>query len=79
MALEPYVSHTEINRTTNAEDSMSMFSLGFTNGYNPVVSVVPVDGEDVANGMIGYITMGIDPINVFDESQALGDPENTSS
>ena len=53
MSLEPYVSHIEINRTTNAVDSV--FSQGFSNGYNPVVSVVPVDGEDVTKGMIGYV------------------------
>ncbi|KPM41861.1 hypothetical protein AK830_g4703 [Neonectria ditissima] len=35
MALEPYVGHTEINRTTNAVDSI--FSQGFENGYNPVI------------------------------------------
>ena len=58
MSLEPYVSHTEINRTTNAVDTV--FSQGFGNGYNPVVSVVPVDGEDVTKGMVGYVTIGVD-------------------
>jgi ribosomal protein S17E len=29
-------------------------------GYNPVVSVVPADGKDVRNGVIGYITLGVD-------------------
>jgi hypothetical protein len=58
MALEPYVSHTEINRTTNAVDSV--FSGDTENGYNPIVSVVPADGNDVTKGMIGYITIGVD-------------------
>ncbi|OJJ88524.1 intradiol ring-cleavage dioxygenase [Aspergillus glaucus CBS 516.65] len=58
MALEPYVSHTEINRTTNAVDSV--FSQGLDGGYNPVISVEPVDGEDVTKGMVGYVTIGVD-------------------
>lgn len=58
MALEPYVSHTEINRTTNAVDSV--FSQGLDGGYNPVISVEPVDGEDATKGMVGYVTIGVD-------------------
>ncbi|KAF3771437.1 putative protocatechuate 3,4-dioxygenase beta subunit [Cryphonectria parasitica EP155] len=58
MALEPYASHTQINRTTNAEDTIMAESQ--EGGYNPVMSVVPADGIDIANGMIGYITMGVD-------------------
>ncbi|KAF4450227.1 protocatechuate -dioxygenase beta subunit [Fusarium albosuccineum] len=61
MELEPYVSHTEINRTTNDVDSI--YAAGFENGYNPVVDVVPLDGKDIRNGVIGYITMGIDTEN----------------
>lgn len=59
MALEPYVSHTEINRTTNAQDSV--FSQDTDGGYNPVISVVPMDGNDLSKGMVGYITVGVDP------------------
>ncbi|CAI7594026.1 unnamed protein product [Penicillium glandicola] len=58
MAQEPYASHTQINRTTNAEDSV--FDQDTENGYNPVISVIPVDGNDVTKGMIGYITIGVD-------------------
>ncbi|TGO69159.1 hypothetical protein BOTNAR_0014g00100 [Botryotinia narcissicola] len=61
MAQEPYVSHTQINRTTNAEDPY--YSDGFAHGYNPVVDIVAVDGEDITKGMIGYITIGIDTTN----------------
>lgn len=53
MALEPYASHTQINRTTNAEDSV--YGDDTANGYNPVLDMVVVDG-DVANGLVGYIT-----------------------
>lgn len=58
MALEPYSSHTEIDRTTNDVDSI--FDQSFADEYNPVVSVVPADGENPENGLIGYITMGVD-------------------
>lgn len=58
MALEPYASHTEINRTTNAADTV--FSEDTVNGYNPVISIVPIDGKDVTKGMVGYITIGVD-------------------
>ncbi|KAJ4410316.1 hypothetical protein N0V82_009263 [Gnomoniopsis sp. IMI 355080] len=68
MALEPYSQHTQINRTTNAVDSI--FSDSFANGYDPVISVVPADGEDVTKGMIGYITIGVDTTAV--ETHSLG-------
>lgn len=58
MALEPYVSHTQINRTTNAEDSV--YDQDLVGGYNPVINIVAADGENVENGMIGYITIGVD-------------------
>lgn len=54
MALEPYASHTEINRTTNADDTV--FDEDTVGGYNPVIDVVAADGDNVENGMVGYIT-----------------------
>lgn len=58
MALEPHASHTQINRTTNAEDTV--FPYDTAGGFNPVINVIPIDGEDVTKGMIGYITLGVD-------------------
>ncbi|KAK0462979.1 protocatechuate 3,4-dioxygenase beta subunit [Desarmillaria tabescens] len=58
MSYEPYVSHTEIERTTNAVDSI--YSSETVNGWSPELAVIPMDGEDYANGIIGYITMGVD-------------------
>ena len=58
MALEPYVSHTEINRTTNDVDSV--YSQDLVGGYNPNIDLVAADGANIANGVIGYITTGID-------------------
>lgn len=66
MALEPYASHTQINRTLNSEDSMDIIGEASTGGYSPIVNIIPADGEDVANGMIGYITMGVDTTSVLD-------------
>ena len=56
--MEPYASHTEINRTTNAVDSI--YSGETTTGWSPNFIVEPLDGVDVANGMVGYITLGVD-------------------
>lgn len=58
MALEPYSSVTGIQRLVNGLDDT--FHNENTDGYNAIVSVVPMDGVDVRNGMIGYITVGVD-------------------
>ena len=58
MALEPYASHTEINRTTNYVDDIYAGEMA---GYwDPTMQVVPLDGVDVTKGMVGYITLGVD-------------------
>ncbi|KAG6368814.1 hypothetical protein INS49_003030 [Diaporthe citri] len=62
MSLEPYASHTEIVRRKNSEDRH--FADGISEGFNPVITVVPADGENIDNGVVGYITMGIDPTDV---------------
>lgn len=58
MALEPYASHTQINRTTNDIDDI--YAGESENGWNPDISLVAMDGVDMANGVIGYITIGVD-------------------
>ncbi|GKT48909.1 uncharacterized protein ColSpa_09090 [Colletotrichum spaethianum] len=58
MALEPYVSHTEINRTTNAIDDI--FASESAGNWNPNMIVEPLDGEDVTKGMLAYITLGVE-------------------
>ncbi|KAF7551373.1 hypothetical protein G7Z17_g5041 [Cylindrodendrum hubeiense] len=58
MALEPYASHTEIERTTNGVDTL--YSSSTDGGFNPVFNIVAMDGENVENGMIGYLTIGVD-------------------
>lgn len=58
MALEPYASHTAINRTTNDVDDV--FAGESANGFDPNLQLVPIDGVDIANGVIAYITLGVD-------------------
>jgi protocatechuate 3,4-dioxygenase beta subunit len=72
MALEPYASHTQINRTTNDIDSI--WASENTAGFSPLMSVVPLDGEDVTKGMIAYITLGVDPSATASGSGAGGPP-----
>ncbi|KAI1304448.1 Intradiol ring-cleavage dioxygenase [Xylaria venustula] len=72
MALEPYVSHTQINRTLNSADSI--YVVGSDDGYNPIFSVVPADGENYENGLIGYITIGVDPTAYGINNTYNGDP-----
>ncbi|KAG9229792.1 dioxygenase [Amylocarpus encephaloides] len=77
MKLEPYASHTQINRTTNDEDNI--ISQSTDGGYSPYISVVPADGVNPANGVIGYITIGVDTtdIQIGDAGGAGGGPRNT--
>jgi hypothetical protein len=28
-------------------------------GFNPIMSVVPLDGENVTKGMVAYLTLGV--------------------
>lgn len=72
MALEPYASHVEVERTLNSVDGIFIQE---SNGYNPVFSVLPADGQDYNNGVIGYITIGVDPTaNGIDDSNPAGTP-----
>ncbi|KAF2125540.1 protocatechuate 3 [Dothidotthia symphoricarpi CBS 119687] len=72
MAMAPYSSHTEINRTTNSIDSI--YSDETPTGWSPIIQVEPLDGVDVANGMIGYITLGINVTATSSESSSGGGP-----
>lgn len=58
MALEPYASHSQINRTTNDIDDI--YAGEMRNGWDPSLQLVPMDGVDISNGVIGYITVGVD-------------------
>lgn len=36
-----------------------MYASENTAGFDPVMTVVPLDGVDVTNGMVAYITLGV--------------------
>lgn len=58
IAVEPYTSHMQINRTINSTGCI--YAAEQVDGYNKVMSVVPLDGEDVTQGTGAYITLGVD-------------------
>ncbi|KAL1742386.1 Intradiol ring-cleavage dioxygenase, partial [Schizophyllum fasciatum] len=55
-ALEPYTSNTN-NRTLNSEDSI--LTEQNSNGYNGFLALEKL-GNDLSEGVLGYITIGID-------------------
>ncbi|KAF6797060.1 extracellular dioxygenase [Colletotrichum musicola] len=56
-AIKPYSAHlSTLNRTTNAEDSL--YSDASSDGYSAVISVSQLT-DDIADGLVGYITVGI--------------------
>ncbi|KAJ5933578.1 hypothetical protein N7454_005907, partial [Penicillium verhagenii] len=55
--LSPYHAHlSTLNRTLNAEDSV--YTVAMTDGYSAIISTELL-GETLADGLIGYITIGI--------------------
>jgi len=55
--LEPYAAHKlTLNRTSNAEDSI--YSVANADGYSAMVDI-DLLGATVADGLVGYITVGI--------------------
>ncbi|CAK3935353.1 aromatic compound dioxygenase [Lecanosticta acicola] len=62
MALEPYSSHTEIERTTNVGDGI--FAQVVNSGAMANVDTEPLDGVDYKNGVLAYITLGIETTTI---------------
>ncbi|KAH6659303.1 Intradiol ring-cleavage dioxygenase [Truncatella angustata] len=55
--LAPYADHlATLNRTTNDEDKL--FATATSEGYSAVVSVDQI-GDSLADGLVGYITIGV--------------------
>ncbi|KFY96028.1 hypothetical protein V500_02590 [Pseudogymnoascus sp. VKM F-4518 (FW-2643)] len=71
MALEPYSSHTQINPTINAEDNVYPYNAAGC--FRPLIDVIPVDGKDVASGIIGYITIGVGTTAIEHGDNYVGD------
>ncbi|KAI8682644.1 INTRADIOL-DIOXYGENAS domain-containing protein [Fusarium sp. Ph1] len=57
MALEPYVSHTEIERVKNADDGI--YNQESATGAMTLLDTEPLDGKDYTKGVFGYITLGV--------------------
>jgi hypothetical protein len=38
-------------------------------GFNPIIHVVPINQKNVTQGMVGYITLGVDTTLVRNGSQ----------
>lgn len=56
-SLSPYSAHlATLNRTLNAEDSI--YSVANADGYSALIDV-DLLGDSVADGLVGYITVGI--------------------
>ncbi|KAF2691480.1 protocatechuate 3 [Lentithecium fluviatile CBS 122367] len=70
MALQPYASHTQIERTTNDVDSIYAGETG--TGWEPIVQVEALDGVDVTNGMVGYITLGVNLTATSQQGGGMG-------
>lgn len=58
MALEPYASHTEIERLQNSKDGI--YLQVEESGTDSTVNYEPLDGVDVKNGVLAYVTFGVE-------------------
>ena len=58
MALQPYASHTEIERLKNSNDSL--YAQVLASGADSTIDYEPLDGVDVKNGVLGYVTFGVE-------------------
>jgi len=69
----PYVTNPTIRRTRNIEDGLNIFSdsQGPEGKYNPVFKVHPL-GAVVSQGLIGYITMGVNASASYDNFRRQG-------
>jgi len=54
----PYTSNTN-ERTLNSDDSI--MSTAFQNGYNAYTTLQYINGNDLSDGLVGYLTLGVDP------------------
>ncbi|KAJ6187273.1 hypothetical protein N7519_002181 [Penicillium mononematosum] len=72
MALQPYASHTQIERTLNDVDGI--YTTESMTGAMTLLDTEPLDGEDYTNGVLGYITLAIDTSSVKDGSTVNPNP-----
>ncbi|KAJ5663070.1 hypothetical protein N7507_003801 [Penicillium longicatenatum] len=64
MALEPYASHTQVARLKNVDDVI--YTNESYTGAMIIMDFEPLDGKSYKNGVLGYITLGIDTTSIKD-------------
>ncbi|PYI07975.1 aromatic compound dioxygenase [Aspergillus sclerotiicarbonarius CBS 121057] len=64
MTVPPYASHTQITRKPVAEDGV-YYNESLT-GAMTIMDTEPLDGQDYKNGVLGYITLGVDAAAIHD-------------
>ncbi|OOF94311.1 hypothetical protein ASPCADRAFT_208828 [Aspergillus carbonarius ITEM 5010] len=62
MAVPPYASHTQIPRKPVAEDGV--YYAEASTGAMAIMDTEPLDGQDYKNGVLGYITLGVDTTEI---------------
>ncbi|KAJ5385697.1 hypothetical protein N7509_008238 [Penicillium cosmopolitanum] len=72
MAIEPYASHTQIERVPNDIDGI--YTTESITGAMTLLDTEPLDGVDYRNGVIGYITLGVDPSSIKNGSTVNAAP-----
>ncbi|GKZ31309.1 hypothetical protein AbraIFM66950_011703 [Aspergillus brasiliensis] len=64
MAVPPYAYHTQIPRRPVSEDGV-WYDESLT-GAMTIMDTEPLDGQDYTNGVLGYITLGVDTTAIHD-------------
>lgn len=70
-ATYPY-NTTTVERTANADDMW--FPTQNSSGYNAIMTVEQL-GSDITDGLIGYITVGIDPSADYDDDVSVAESD----
>lgn len=58
MSMEPYVSHTAIQRTKNSNNLTFVKDPKVATIF--ILPILSLNGYDTAQGLVGYITLGVD-------------------
>ncbi|PYH90902.1 aromatic compound dioxygenase [Aspergillus ellipticus CBS 707.79] len=73
MSVPPYSNHTQVPRKALSLDGVYVTESG--TGAMTIVDTEPVDGKDYRNGVLGYITLGVDTSAIHDGSTESPNPK----